>query len=505
MIWFRGDLRNLYLSGNRVRRNTGPMNLRICLQTFLMALMFVGGVRAADAATEARPPNIVLILTDDQGYADVGVFGAGGFKTPNIDRLAAQGRLFRQFYVAQAVCSASRAALLTGCYPNRIGFSGALGPHSRIGISSNEVTLAQLVKQRNYATAIYGKWHLGDRPQFLPTRHGFDEWFGLPYSNDMWPYHPEAKPGTYPDLPLYHNEEIVNPAMQHQDQEELTTQYTEHAVQFINDHADQPFFLYVAHNMPHVPLHVSRKFKGKSARGLYGDVIMEIDWSVGEIMRALDRNKLADNTLVIFVSDNGPWLSYGDHAGSAFPLREGKGTSWEGGVRVPCIMRWPQRIPAGTVCNQPLMTIDLFPTIAGLVGARLPDHPIDGMDVWPIISDQPGAVNPHDEYFIYYNHDDLEAVLTGDGRWKLVFPHRYRTLGGRPGGFDGHPAKYSSAESGLELYDLRADIAEAHDVAIDHPEIVSQLSSAATRMREKLGDDLTKTKGSELREPGRAD
>lgn len=468
-------------------------------------IVFALGVPVAHGAVVARPPNVVLILTDDQGYADVGVFGAAGFKTPNLDRMAAQGRLFRQFYVAQAVCSASRAGLLTGCYPNRIGFFGALGPDSKIGISSNEVTLAQLVKQKGYATAIYGKWHLGDRPQFLPTRHGFDEWFGLPYSNDMWPYHPEARPGTYPDLPLYHNETIVNPAVQHQDQEQLTTQYTEHAVRFIDDHVDQPFFLYVAHNMPHVPLHVSSKFKGKSKRGLYGDVIMEIDWSVGQIMRALERNRLADNTLVIFVSDNGPWLSYGDHAGSAFPLREGKGTSWEGGVRVPCIMRWPGRIPAGTICDQPLMTIDLFPTIAGLIGARLPFHPIDGMDVWPVISGQPGAANPHEEYFIYYNRNDLEAVLSGDGHWKLIFPRKYRTLAGRPGGFGGKPVKYSSATSGLELYDLHADVSEAHDVSREHPDIVAQLSAAAARERTKLGDNLTHVKGSEVREPGRAD
>jgi arylsulfatase A len=473
----------------------------------ILRLLFVGllcGCITLGAA-ETRPPNIVLILTDDQGYADVGVFGASGFRTPNLDRLASQGRQFTQFYVAQAVCSASRAGLLTGCYPNRIGFFGALGPNSRIGISSNEVTLAQLVKQRGYATAIYGKWHLGDRPQFLPTRHGFDEWYGLPYSNDMWPLHPEAKPGTYPDLPMYENEKIVIPSVQPADQDQLTTQYTEHAVRFIDEHADRPFFLYVAHNMPHVPLHVSSRFKGQSQRGLYGDVIMEIDWSVGEIMRALDRHRLADDTLVIFVSDNGPWLSYGDHAGSAFPLREGKGTSWEGGVRVPCIMRWPKRIPAGTVYDRPLMTIDLFPTIAGLIGATLPAHPIDGMDAWQVIAGGKGAVNPHDYYFIYYNRNDLQAVLGGDGRWKLILPHAYRTLAGRPGGTGGIPVKYSQANAGLELYDLRADVSEAADVSAKHPDVVARMSAAAARMRADLGDDLTRVQGGGAREPGRAD
>jgi len=466
------------------------------------ALLFFDAARSPlDAAT--RPPNIVLIFCDDLGYSDIGPFGAGGFKTPHLDRLATQGRTFRQFYSAQAVCSASRAALLTGCYPNRIGLFGALGPNSKIGLNPDEMTLAELVKQRDYATAIYGKWHLGSQPAFLPTRHGFDEWFGLPYSNDMWPHHPEAQPGSYPDLPLYANEQVINPAVQPADQEQLTTQITERAVRFIGEHADRPFLLYVAHPMPHVPLYTSSKFKGKSTRGLFGDVIMELDWSVGEILRALDRHKLADNTLVIFTSDNGPWLSYGDHAGSAFPLREGKGTSWEGGLRVPCIMRWPGRIPAGTESHQALMTIDLFPTIAGLIAAKLPDQPIDGRDVWPIISGQPDAVNPHDHYFLYYNRNDLEGVLSGDGRWKLVLPHTSRTLGGRPGGFGGRPAKYVPEKVGQALYDLRVDRAEVNDVSLMFPEVVVDLSTAAERMRTELGDELTQKTGSRVREPGR--
>jgi arylsulfatase len=263
----------------------------------------------------------------------------------------------------------------------------------------------------------------------------------------MWPHHPEAKPGTYPDLPLYRNETVINPTLQPDDQTQLTTQYTEQAVRFIREQAGQPFFVYLAHSMPHVPLYVSSKFKGRSARGIYGDVVMEIDWSVGEIMRELERTGQADNTLVIFTSDNGPWLSYGDHGGSAFPLREGKGTSWEGGVRVPCIMRWPGRIPAGTVSEQALMTIDLFPTIGRLIGAQLPEHPIDGRDVWPLIAGDPMALNPHDSYFVYYNRNDLQAVISGDGRWKLVFPHQFRTLVGRPGGFDGKPSRYYTAET----------------------------------------------------------
>src|SRR5215469_10283028 len=259
---------------------------------------------AQEPAKPDRPPNVVIILADDQGYADIGCYGAKDFATPNLDRMAREGVRFTDFYVAQPVCSASRAALLTGCYPNRIGILGALGPKDTHGISDREQTLAEILKPRGYATAIYGKWHLGHRPKFLPTRHGFDDYFGLPYSNDMWPKHPTSK---YPALPLIEGEKVVasNP-----DQSQLTTWYTEHAVKFIEKNRDRPFFLYVAHNMPHVPLHVSEKFRGKTKRGLYGDVIEEIDWSVGQILDALRRNDVDGRTLVLFTSDNGPWLSY---------------------------------------------------------------------------------------------------------------------------------------------------------------------------------------------------
>ncbi len=347
----------------------------------LSALLFLSA-----AAIAVETPNIVLIFTDDQGYGDVGVMGAKGFTTPNLDRLAAEGRTFTNFHVAQPVCSASRAALLTGCYPNRVGIHGALGPRVRHGLAQSEMTLAELLKQKNYATGMAGKWHLGSLPQLLPTHHGFDEYFGLPYSNDMWPHHPEAKRGSYPPLPLIEGDQPIKVGLDAADQEQLTTQYTERAVKFIERNKGGPFFFYLAHSMPHVPLHVSDKFRGKSAQGLYGDVIMEIDWSVGEIMRALERHGIAEKTLVIFTSDNGPWLSYGDHGGSAGPLREGKGTTWEGGTRVPCIMRWPGRIPAGTKSDAMLMTIDLFPTLAAITGATLPPQKIDGLDV---------LANPH--------------------------------------------------------------------------------------------------------------
>jgi arylsulfatase len=459
-------------------------------------------------------PNLVIVLTDDQGYADVGVFGARGFQTPNLDRLASQGRIFRNFQVAQPVCSASRTALLTGCYPNRLGIHGALGPHSKVGISKGEMTLAELVKQKGYATAIFGKWHLGDAPQFLPLQHGFDEYFGLPYSNDMWPLHPdlvnlppndEKRKRGFPDLVMFDGNKVAIPQVTHEDQNQLTTWYTERAVKFIERNKDHPFFLYLAHNMPHVPLHVSDKFRGKTQRGLYGDVIEEIDWSVGQVLEALKRNGLEQNTWVIFTSDNGPWLSYGDHAGSAYPLREGKGTCWEGGTREPCIMRWPDKIPAGTETWDLLMTIDLFPTIAKIIDADLPKHRIDGLDVWPIISGKRHAKNPHMAYWFYYEENQLQAVVSGDGHWKLQLPHTYRTLGGKPGGHGGMPAPYQNRNIlEPELYDLRRDLSELTNVAAQHPQTVRRLQREVENARQELGDALTKRVGKGVREPGRA-
>lgn len=444
-------------------------------------------------------PNLVLIFADDLGYGDLGVYGAREWETPHLDRLAQEGIRFSRFYVAQPVCTASRAALLTGCYPSRVGLHGALSPNARIGIHSNEVTLAELLKSRGYATAIFGKWHLGHHPEFLPTRHGFDEYFGLPYSNDMWPKHPEAKPGAYPPLPLLEGERVVQTMP---DQTQLTTWYTERAVRFIERNRGRPFFLYVAHSMPHVPLHVSDKFKGRSRQGLYGDVIMELDWSVGQILAALRRHGLEQHTLVIFTSDNGPWLSYGNHAGSAGPLREGKGTCWEGGVRVPFLARWPGQIPAGAVCAEPAMTLDLLPTMARLVDAPLPGHPIDGVDIWPLLTGQPGARNPHSAYYFYFGNNELQALTAG--RWKLVLPHTYRTLAGQPPGRDGQPAKYQQRKvERPELYDLEADLGETTDLAGRHPEVVDRLMALAQQAREELGDSLTKHTGRGVRPPGR--
>lgn len=492
------------------KKNSLPSLARCAV---IAALLATACLPSKAQAASPAPPNIVIILTDDQGYADVGKFGAEGFTTPNLDRLADQGAIFRNFHVAQPVCSASRAALLTGCYPNRIGIHGALGPNSKIGLSASEETLAQLLKSRGYATAIYGKWHLGDTPQFMPLRHGFDEYFGLPMSCDYWPDHPNLitnLPATivaikreYPNLPIYDGEKKFREEMSIDDLNHLTTWYAERAVKFIDANKSHPFFLYVAHSMPHVPLGVSDKFRGKTKRGLYGDVIEEIDWSVGQILAALKRNGLDDNTLVIFTSDNGPWLCFGNHAGSAKPLREGKMTNWEGGTREPCIMRWPGHIPAGADTWDMLMTIDLFPTIAKLTGAELPKNKIDGLDVWPIISRQPGAKNPHSSYWFYYEVNQLQAVTSSDGHWKLQLPHTYQTLAGKPGGTNGVPVLYSHQTiQKEELYDLVNDLSETTDVSTQHPDIVKQLEAEAEKARADLGDALTKHPGPGRREPG---
>ena len=473
--------------------------------TFALVVILVGTIsinaRAVDPQEEL--PNIVLIFMDDMGYADIGPFGAEGYKTPNFDRMAAEGRKFTDFYVTQAVCSASRAGLLTGCYNVRVGIMGALGPKSNIGINGNEVTIAEICKQKGYATACYGKWHLGHHQQFLPMQHGFDDYFGLPYSNDMWPYHPnvlhlpmEERLKRWPHLPLIDKNKIINPQVTGKDQEQLTTQYTQRACQFIETNKDRPFFVYLPHSMVHVPLFVSEKFKGKSGVGLFGDVMMEIDWSLGQIMETLRKHKLDKKTLVIFTSDNGPWLSYGDHAGSAKPLREGKGTMFEGGCRESTLMWWPGKIPANSVCKTPAMTIDVLPTIAKIIGAKLPDHKIDGKNIWPLMSGESNE-SPHEAYLMYYGKQ-LQAVRMG--KWKLHFPHGYRTMAGKPGGKNGIPNRYSQAKIGKELFDLEKDVSETTDVAAQHPDIVAKIDAIAEAARKDLGD--SKIKGSGIRPPG---
>ncbi len=482
------------------RQESNTLNnfsLMSSIKKFLYVSLFLlaaCGPEAEDPEEETeRLPNVVIVLTDDQGYEDLGVFGSPDILTPNIDRMAAEGAQLTRYYVAQPVCSASRVSLLTGCYPNRVGISGALGPGSKVALNHDEVTIAEMLKPLGYASACFGKWHLGDTPEYLPPGQGFDEFYGIPYSNDMWPNHPwQGTVFNFPPLPLFEGTERIDTL---EDQSMLTTNITERAVDFVDRHADQPFFLYVPHPQPHVPLFVSDKFRGKSERGLYGDVIMEIDWSVGQILDALERNGLTDNTIVLFTSDNGPWLSYGTHSGSAGPLREGKGTSWEGGVRVPFVAKWPGHIRPGTVTGKPVMSIDILPTLAAITGAELPENKIDGMDVWPILSGEPDATNPHDAYFVYYHRNDLQAVITDE--WKLMLPQSYRTLNGREGRDDGIPIDYEMNQiEEPELYRLADDIGESENLADQHPEVVERLLGLADEMREELGDDKTDTEGS---------
>ena len=446
---------------------------------------------------QINSPNIVFILTDDLGFQDLSSYGSKITNTPNLDKLAQEGALLKSYYSTQAVCSASRASILTGAYSNRIGFSGALGPNSKKGINPEELLLSEMLKTKGYKTAIYGKWHLGDDKKFLPTRHGFDDFFGILYSNDMWPFHAEY-PNSYPDLMLYENE---NPIEVIKDQSNLTMSLTSKSIKFINKNKDSPFFLYLAHPQPHVPLFASSKFNGRSKSGLYTDVIEEIDNSVGMIMKAIRNNDLEKNTIVVFTSDNGPWLSYGKHSGSTGIYREGKGTTWEGGQRVPCIVWFPKDIKANSVISTPLMGIDWVPTFASVTKAKLSKNKIDGKNIWSTLT-QESEEDPHEALFFYYHLNSLHGVRYGD--WKMYFPHRYRTLNGKEGRDDGKPIKYQYVNlEKTELYNLKEDPSEKNNVYDQFPEIVRKINLLADEKRDEIGDDLTGKIGSENRSIGK--
>ena len=454
----------------------------------------------AGISSAADYTNIILVNLDDVGYGDFSCNGAYGYTTPHIDQLASQGVRFTHFLAGQPISGASRAGLLTGCYPNRIGFSGAPGPDSNYGVHQDEMTMGELLKQKGYATAIFGKWHLGSQYQFLPLQNGFDEYYGLPYSNDMWPFHPQqGEVFNFPDLPTYDGNEVVG---YNTDQTRFTTDYTMRSIDFIkkNVQAGKPFFLYLAHNMPHVPLAVSDKFKGKSEQGLFGDVMMEIDWSIGEVWKTVQELDIEENTLIVITSDNGPWTNYGNHAGSAAGLREAKATTFDGGNRVPCIVYWKGHTQAGTICNKLASNIDLFPTFAEISGAPLPQRKIDGVSILSLIEGKTDA-NPRTSFVYYYNKNDLEAVT--DGEFKLVFPHKYVTYGAYAPGNDGKPGKLATVElRASELYDLRRDPGERYNVLHQYPERAAKLMKIADEMRSQLGDDLTRVKGTENRKPG---
>ncbi len=475
--------------------------MSIRLTMVWISTLFILIISCKPHIVKEQTPNVIIIFTDDQGYQDIGINGSPHILTPHLDQMAAEGTVLTSFYAAQAVCSASRAALLTGCYPNRIGIHQALMPNAQVGLGHQETTIAEMLKQKSYATAIYGKWHLGDHPKFNPIHHGFDHFYGIPYSNDMWPLHPQQGPiFNFGPLPLYEDDQIIDTLT---DQTLLTTKITERSVAFIKENKDKPFFLYVAHPQPHVPLYVSDKFKGKSERGLYGDVIMEIDWSVGQIIKALKDENLEENTIVIFTSDNGPWLAYGDHSGSALPFREGKGTAFEGGQREPFIIKYPKEIKPGVIINTPVMAIDLLPTIAAVTGVALPDNIIDGKNAWTLLT-QKTTESPQEAYFFYYKVNELHGVRYG--KWKLYFPHTYRSMNGRAGGKAGMPGSYDqNMLTKIELYNLKDDISETTNIADNHPDIVMKIKALADEMRVKLGDRLTGIEGSENRESGKVD
>jgi arylsulfatase A len=446
----------------------------------------------------AEKPNVVIIFNDDQGYQDLGCFGSPDIKTPHVDQMAREGMRFTDFYVAAPVCSASRSALLTGCYPQRVGVQGVFFPNrGQGGLNPKFVTIAETLKSVGYGTAAVGKWHLGDLPQFLPTNQGFDSYYGIPYSNDMYPaqemkyaddclfregqslpalkvaFSGELRNGSPRSLkdkvPLMRNTECIEfPA----DQTTITRRFADEGIKFISESvkAGKPFFLYLANSMPHTPLHASPQFIGKSQRGLYGDVIEEIDFNTGRILDHLKQLGVEENTIVIFSSDNGPWLVKRDHSGSALPLFEGKFTSWEGGCRVPCVMKWPARIPASSVCSELASTIDLHATLARLVGAELPQMELDGEDIIDLMTAKKGATTPH-EYFFYVQRG--MAVRSGD--WKYHQKKHFTTMGDK------------ADKTEPALYNLKKDIGETRNVIDEYPKIAARLASALEEHIRRVG------------------
>lgn len=470
------------------------MNIQFNPGRFLHLVYIISAFVLLNACTQAKQigneevtqPNVVLIFLDDGAFNDFKPFGEPQYPTPHVATLAEEGTSYYSFYVPQAVCSASRSALLTGCNPGRTKVFGAHAPRQR-GLEPTFATLAEQLKANGYSTAFFGKWHLGDQEDTRPQARGFDETCGLMYSNDMWLHHPENPEfwGQWP-LQYWENGKITIDTVQEKDQKMLTTWYTEKAVDFIDRHKDEPFFLYVPHSMPHVPIFCSDKFEGKSGTGLYGDVMMELDWSVGQINQAIKDNGLEENTIVVFIaSDNGPWLSYGDHAGIT-QFREGKGTSFDGGVRNPAIIKYPGKIKAGAVSHRAWCSIDVLPTICQLTGSSLPENEIDGKDVWPLISGEESAKNPH-EYYAFSNGSQFQAVMSGDGRWKLHLPHPYRTVA--KGGKGGMPGKYINLDLDTALFDMIHDPYERSNQIDNHPEVANELLEIARQHKEKFYSD----------------
>ncbi len=430
----------------------------------------------------SETPNFVVIFADDLGYGDLGVYGHPTIRTPNLDRMATEGIRFTQFYAAAPVCTPSRAALLTGRLPIRSGMTSdvarVLFPDSANGLPAEEITIAEALKDQGYASVAIGKWHLGHHPEFLPHNNGFDSYFGIPYSNDMDQVVESADPRQpfweprieYWNVPLMRDAEVVErPA----DQRTITRRYTEEAIAFIRENRDEPFFVYLAHSLPHVPLFTSEAFAGRSARGLYGDVIEEIDWSTGQVIDTLRELEIEDETLVIFMSDNGPWLLFDTHGGSAGLLRDGKGSTWDGGMRVPAIAWWPGRIPAGRVETDVASTLDVFPTVLALAGAEVPtDRIIDGNNLLPVLE---GEANPHAEApFFFYRGQRLYAVRKGPWKAHFMTESAYKA-----------DTEYMEQDPPL-LINLDADPSEQYDVAHEHPEIIAELTAEVAEHRASL-------------------
>ncbi len=475
------------------------------MQLVKKMFLFAGTMVLALCLHAQQRPNIILINIDDMGYGDTEPYGSTGYATPNFNRLAKEGMRFTHFYVAQAVCSPSRAALLTGCYPNRIGMSGgALMPWSTKALNPKEETIASLLKKAGYATAIFGKWHLGSSAPNLPLTYGFDQFYGIPYSHDMWPVDYEGKPmvdttqykSKYPPLPVYDGNQRVNVIRTLEEQGYMTSTFTQKAEAFITSSKQNPFFLYLAHPMPHVPLAVSPAFKEKTGAGLFADVIAEIDWSIGRIIDLLDKTGLSKNTILIVTSDNGPWLSFGNHAGSSGGLREGKGTAWDGGTRVPCFIRWPGKVAGGTTSGQLLTSMDILPTIVAATGAVMPKEKIDGLNFLPLLTGKTKE-SPREVHFVYYDQNNLKLIRYK--HWELVLPHSSQAYSAGKPGKDGKPGPTPSKPVPMALYDLTHDPGTVYDVQDSYPEVVKLILDLAEQARVDLGDDLTQRKGKNIR------
>lgn len=475
------------------------------MKSYIVVFLCLLCVKTNFAQHSTKKPNIIIINMDDMGYGDTEPYGMTGIATPNFNKMAQQGMRLTHFNAAQAVCSPSRAALLTGAYPNRLGLHHALTPWADIALNPTEQTIASLLKQNGYNTGMLGKWHLGAKPPYLPIHYGFDTFYGIPYSHDMWPVDYDGNPakvGTqltkYPILPILNGDSAVESITNLNDQAEFAGKLTQRAVNFITKNQHKPFFLYFAQPMPHVPLAASAKFKGKSGLGLFGDVLMELDWSIGEIIKTLDQYKLSENTILIVTSDNGPWVRFGNHAGSAGGFREGKGTAWEGGTRVPCLIRWKGKVEAGSVFSGLLTNMDILPTLMKLSGSPLPKQRIDGVDFSAVLLGK--TINsPREVFYYYYDTNSLKAVRYQN--WKLVLPHATQSYSTGILGKDGQNGTTPNVNVKMALYDLAHDPGEVYDVQTQYPEMVKKIMVYVAQARADLGDELTNEKGTNRRKP----